>query len=153
MFVSVVTPTFRARVERFDPPPREDGYQPDPRILLMVGDAAIHLLDVDAARQLASSLKDVANNIEAVAPAPNVILTATRIATFAGHDVAPDAVPEWTGTLEDFRAENADAFTQAEFGRLIADLAAGREHRIGGGAEAPVTIRLADTPSTESHHA
>ncbi|MBE0533701.1 MAG: hypothetical protein IH626_22995, partial [Rhodospirillales bacterium] len=80
-------------------------------------------------------------------PPPNALPCATRIATFSGHDVAPDAAPDWAGTLEDFRAANVDGFTQAEFASLIADLAAGRDHRIGGGAGAPVTIRLAPEPS------
>lgn len=117
-------------------------------VLVTCGEIFIALSPAEA-DALAALLPPAAAEARALdaPPTANALFCSTRISTFAGHDVAPDATPEWTGSLEDFRAENADAFSQAEFAGLIADLAAGREHRIGGGADAAFTVRLAgDAP-------
>ncbi len=88
---------------------------------------------------------DAARLIAAGAPRPGRIDGSTRIAAFSGHEGrAADQrrPPDWSSTLDDFRAANPD-MTADEVGLMVTALETNGEYRIGGGAEAEFTIRLA----------
>jgi hypothetical protein len=104
--------------------------------------------EADIARRLASC----AMSNPAPAGAPIRIDGSTHIAAFSGHesrDVDLRRQPEWTSTIDDFRAANPD-MTADEVGFIVTALETEGEYRAGGGAEAEFTIRLAPAADTDA---
>ena len=66
----------------------------------------------------------------------------TRIAIHQGH-YEVDPTPDWIGTVDEYWEANQETLVWNDIHEMMLDLAEGRDHRIGGGAQGCFTVRRA----------